>query len=550
MVQGMRGADSAPSGRPRKHRVWLHLAGIVLLCAIGSARIVSTYTTFNHTIDEPAHLAAGMEWLEGHKYTYEDLHPPLARVFAALGPHLAGIHWTHNLNMWYEGFALLGHGDHYRKVLILGRLGILLFFWVGAAVVYLWARRYGSYLTAFLSVCLYTTTPPVLAHAGLMTTDMALAAFTGASALSFLWWAENPRLTGRTVLFGICVALAVLSKFSALVFLPAAWLLMWATGAVRLRLRSSLLRVTVRLAGIRRYLVPACLAAFVCALVIWAGYRFTFHRVDYLHLRLPAPAFFTGLQSVVLRNSQAGDSVSYVLGQRRQGGFWYFFPVVLAVKTPLAMLILAGLGVWMLARSGNRLKTAAPLAFSLAILLVSLTTSIQLGVRHILPVYIGLAVVAGSVAAELFRSPRMAARIAGGLLICWQVVSGAMQHPDYIAYMNEFGGSQPERILVDSDVDWGQDMKRLGDRLHQLGVTKIHFRLFNRGYLLAGYPFAEVNQNVPQGDVPPEGWTALSVMDWKVSGSPAWADRLKPEERIGRSILLYYVPPRTGATAP
>jgi hypothetical protein len=125
-----------------------------------------------------------------------------------------------------------------------------------------------------------------------------------------------------------------------------------------------------------------------------------------------------------------------------------------------------------------------------------------------------------------------------------------MQHPDYIAYMNEFGGSQPERILVDSDVDWGQDMKRLGDRLHQLGVTKIHFRLFNRGYLLAGYPFPEVDQNVPQGDVPPEGWTALSVMDWKVSGSPAWADRLKPEERIGRSILLYYVQPRTGATVP
>jgi hypothetical protein len=223
-----------PAAQARKHRVWLHLAGIFLLCAIGSARIISTYTTFNHTIDEPAHLAAGMEWLEGHKYTYEDLHPPLARVAAALGPHLGGIHWTHNPNMWYEGFALLGHGAHYTKVLILGRLGILPFFWLGAAVVYLWARRYGTYLTAFIAVALYTTTPPVLAHAGLMTTDMALAAFAGASALSFLWWAENPRSAGRTVVFGICTALAILSKFSALVYLPAIWLLMAEIGYMKI----------------------------------------------------------------------------------------------------------------------------------------------------------------------------------------------------------------------------------------------------------------------------------------------------------------------------
>jgi hypothetical protein len=348
---------------------------------------------------------------------------------------------------------------------------------------------------------------------------------------------------GRTVVFGICTALAILSKFSALVYLPAIWLLMAAIGTMKIGWRSALLLA-------RRCLFPACLAAFVGALVIWAGYRFAFDMVDYLHVRLPAPAFFSGLHSVVLRNREAGSIASYVLGERQQGGFWYFFPVVLAVKTPLATLVLLAIGIWLLVRSRNRLRIAMPLAFSLAILLVSMTTSIQLGVRHILPIYIGLAVACGAVAAEIFRSPRMAARIAGGLLIGWQVVSGAVQHPDYIAYMNEFGGSQPERILVDSDVDWGQDMKRLADRLHELGVTKIHFRIFNRGYLLAGYPFPDTDQNVPLGDVPPSGWTALSVTDWKISGVPAWANRLKPKERIGRSILLYYVPPPSDTPTP
>src|SRR5580704_1147981 len=68
------------------------LAIFLVLVAVASARIIATYTVFNHTIDEPAHIACGMEWLDKKVYRYEPQHPPLARVMTAIGPYLAGEH--------------------------------------------------------------------------------------------------------------------------------------------------------------------------------------------------------------------------------------------------------------------------------------------------------------------------------------------------------------------------------------------------------------------------------------------------------------------------
>jgi len=88
---------------------------------IASARIVSTYTVFNHTVDEPAHLAAGMEWISAGKYLYEDQHPPLARVMGALGPYLAGERWHAGPDSYFEGFRILGRDAHYGRMLAFGR---------------------------------------------------------------------------------------------------------------------------------------------------------------------------------------------------------------------------------------------------------------------------------------------------------------------------------------------------------------------------------------------------------------------------------------------
>jgi hypothetical protein len=203
---------------------WLRrhsLLVFVLLVTLASMRIAATYAVFSHTVDEPAHLACGMEWLSQGTYSYETQHPPLARVAAALGPFLAGETSQNLPEKWQEGLAILAHGGHYERNLALARLGILPFFWLACWVVYAWTRRYLGTLQALLAVLLFTNLPPVLAHAGLATTDMALAATTGAAFLAAARWCEHPGPLNSLV-FGGATGLAVLSKLSALAFIPVA----------------------------------------------------------------------------------------------------------------------------------------------------------------------------------------------------------------------------------------------------------------------------------------------------------------------------------------
>src|ERR1017187_39029 len=110
--------------------------------ALGSLRIVATYIVFNHTVDEPAHIACGMEWLDRGTYKMEDQHPPLARVMAALGPYLSGIRsqgvWDKNpgqAGMYSEGQNIYYAGYRYNLTLVLSRLGILPFFWIACLAV-------------------------------------------------------------------------------------------------------------------------------------------------------------------------------------------------------------------------------------------------------------------------------------------------------------------------------------------------------------------------------------------------------------------------------
>ena len=177
------------------------------LVLVASIRIIATYTVFSHTYDEPAHIACGMEWLDKGVYQWEPQHPPLARVATALGPYLLGTRCQNTPNvdlasMTKEGLAILYYGHHYDLTLELARLGVLPFFWIACLVVYWWGRRYFSPSVAVVAVFLFSFLPPVLAHAGLATTDMALTAFLGAAFLCGLIWVEHPTL-GHAALFGV-----------------------------------------------------------------------------------------------------------------------------------------------------------------------------------------------------------------------------------------------------------------------------------------------------------------------------------------------------------
>jgi hypothetical protein len=527
----------------------------ILLVAAGSLRIVATYPVLSHTIDEPLHIACGMEWLDNGTYRFWAEQPPLSRVAAALGPYLAGrrnaggpaaCDFAHPMTVYERGNAILW-GDHrYDRNLALARLGVLPFFWIASIVVYLWSKRCFGEPAAALAVFLFTFLPPILAHAGLATTDMALTAFTGAAFLSSLVWVENPGWA-HSLMFGTATGLAVLSKFSALAFLPASLL-----AALIGYLTIARPRLSRLAAAVRRRALPLCLAALTGFVVIWAGYRFSFDKVDFTSVRLPAPELYAGIRQV-LEHNRAGH-LSYFLGRRGQYGWWYYYLVVLGVKTPLAFLILLFVGVVGCFRRlrGDRYVRWLPLAFSLGILLVSLNSRINIGVRHVLPVYMGFSIVAaggGVWLRDLSRRRPLAGWTLGALLL-WLAASSASSHPDYIPYFNVLAGNQPERIVVDSDLDWGQDVKRVGKRLRELGassITYIPFYYPSLGAEVPGLPPYRAGDPLN----PSPGWNVVSLSTLKeyrlgYAGPPeiqAWPERIEPMERIGKTTWMYHFAP-------
>jgi hypothetical protein len=500
-----------------------------ILVAIAALRIASTYTVLSHTVDEPVHLGVGIEWLQNGTHTGDASHPPLARALSAAGPYLAGARWAHTNNTMQDGLDVLGRDGQYDRMLFLARFGLLPLFLLACLMLFLWANRTGGPLVALIAVFLFTTTPPVLAHAGLVTTDMAATAFTIAGTYAGLLWAERPDRK-RTLLLGLTLGLGIIAKYSVLVFLPAIWAAIWA-------FRRPDLAATLRFA--RSQWASALAAGAIACLVIWAAFHFTYGPVDFARASLPAPRFFDGL-NMVREHNQNGHS-SYILGERHQFGVWYFFPVTLAVKTPLAFLLLLAWSLWIAWR--KRLPVSAPLAFSAAILAIAMSSRINIGVRHVLPLYAGFSILAAMGAAELLRGDAARRWTAAAVfaLFGWQVISGALAHPDYISYTNEITRGHPENFVAESDLDWGQDMHRVGEFLRKAGATEVAFTPYNVSYLQAGHAFPKCTYS--DWFHPAPGWNVVSLGGWKVFNHPGWVAAHPPQFRIGRTHWAWYLPP-------
>jgi hypothetical protein len=226
--------------------------------------------------------------------------------------------------------------------------------------------------------------------------------------------------------------------------------------------------------------------------------------------------------------------------------------------SPLALLILAGMWVVLAARDRASFSQGwIALAFSAGILGVAMLSNINIGLRHILPVYIGLSLLAATAAhwtLQRTREHRLLA-IAVALLAAWFAGSSLLSHPDYLPYFNELAGDHPENIVVDSDLDWGQDIKRLSKRLKEVGAPELALSTL----LLANF---ETEHGLPhlvdQMDVlqPPSGWTAVGFSYWKMMRLglfdkypqyQLWPDRFPPTERVGKSMALWYFPPGSPA---
>jgi hypothetical protein len=459
----------------------------------------------------------------------------------ALLPYLDGARPSGNPDRENEGVGLLIHSANPDRFLTLMRAGILPFFLLACLVVFFWTRHLFGNPEAALATLLFTLVPPVLAHAGLATTDMGLAACLGLAFFSLVLWAEAPTWK-RSVFLGLAGAAAALSKFTALGFFPAgallallAWLLVVKPGRTQL----------VQLA--RERALGLLLAAVTCILTIWTAYFFSIGPMPGGGASVLAPEFFDGIRSALRHNSEGHPS--YLLGRNGTNGWWYYFPVALAVKTPIAFLLLLALGVWVCVDRRAQVGVWLPLAFALGILLPAMAGNVNIGVRHILPIYLGFSVIAAAGLTRVAQASSLGALV----LVLWMAVSGVLSHPDYLAYFNEFVRSEPEKVLVDSDLDWGQSTKQLARRLKELGASEVNFGVKNgRSEYLEIWPGLPKIKPIHPA-IPAEGWTAVSPtidkttqygLYFRYPNVRPWFDNLTPRERVG-SYLLYYVPPGT-----
>ena len=517
------------------------LLTVALLVAIALARITSTYTVFSQTFDEPVHIAAGLEWLDHGTAFLVPYNPPLARVFEAIGPYLDGARFAPAPDPVQLGNRILYGGDYLRR-LTLARAGNLPFFLLASMLVWAWGRRLGGKWVGVLALLLFTTLPPILGHSALATTDMAVTALTAAAIYVFVLFIETP--TAKfAILLGLTVALAIVSKFSALLFLPAGFAAVMVLALAR--------RVSIDWKGIAR---SAVVAVVIMIVVVWGTYRFSTipaSRVNELVLPnspllpllhvmtkpgvpLPAPELIAGIGMLVAAN-RYNPYPFYFFGDVNPHGHALYFPVMLAVKTPLTVLALF-LAAFAFVR-GKPWQSLVPLVTAVATFLCGFAMHTQGGLRYLFVVYPMASVAAAIATVELFRRWRTVAT----LMVAAQVIIGVAAHPDYLAYFNVLAGNHPERIAIDSDLDWGQDLLRVRDAAQRFGINDLSIAYFGSADVLRHDLAPHVSVLRPGEQR--LGWIAIS----ETYRHPIWTDgyswinRYPPVAKIGKSIWLYKI---------
>jgi hypothetical protein len=285
------------------------------------------------TLDEQNHLARGLAYLKTGDLRLSQEHPLLLDPRIHLP--LESASWANA--EWY-GFAdqLLWRANSdvsAQAMVFCTRVPVMWLALLLGALAYRWARDLGGVWAGGIALALLAFDPNVLAHGRLTTNDVGLTCAVLAASYA-LWRAQRARTAGAAALAGAALGAALLSKYSALVMVPIAvaiWAVAWAVS------------------GGGRHLWHLVLVLGVAGLVVWAGYAFTWGPIAVLGgLPGPAPAFWSGIQSILQRTG--GGSSAFLLGQYSETGWWYYFFVAFAVKTPLATLALlalaAGVGAW------------------------------------------------------------------------------------------------------------------------------------------------------------------------------------------------------------
>jgi hypothetical protein len=515
-AQNETASAQSPSGNVSRRLSLVILTYFVLIFSLIS---VLSFLEKSPTVDEPMHLFAGYSYLKWGDFRANSEHPPFAKIWAALpllafdikDPRPSTPHWdliphsVHPIPTQDIADDMLYVDNDGGPLFFYAKLQMVFLGMLLGIFVYLWSKKFFGLEAAIAALFIFTLDPNILAHSQIVHTDLPFTAFFFIG--TYFFWRVSTRLTWHDlVLTSVFFALAAITKYSAVTILP-----LWALLGMA-KIFSSESQVSVSTApheAASRWdkatlLAGALFSAAVTAYVfIWAVYGFRYEAIaggsPPLHLDWVAP----GEENIMLRRltdfiSSARlfpeawiygqlyvfkylQRMAFLLGQVSTDGFWSYFPVVFAVKTPLPTLILLFVGVWMLVRGridrkhGFFLLVPAIAYFSFAV-----WSRMNIGVRHILPIYPFLFVVIGGAAAELWRSGSRLKR--GGLifLAVWSLWSCIATYPHYLAFFNELVGGPKNgyKVLLDSNLDWGQELKGLKRWMDANGVKKILFLYF------------------------------------------------------------------------
>ena len=556
---------------------WKIALAVAIFVVLALVRIAATHRVFNATVDEPFHISSGVQIYQELNYDGNFQNPPLAPAAIGILPYLNGLRLGPPADGSKARRVDLGLNEEYWRNISLARMGNIVFLPVLALVVYVWAARLHGEMAGLAAAALATFSPNLLAHAGLATTDFAAAATLPAAGYALCRWAESPRTRNGFIAALLC-GLAIGTKFTAIGLLP----LFAAVAFVAFRGRSVFGKRCWNLGNAARTAGSVLLFLAVTGAVVWALYGFDFRplrdasmrpyaRIDRLfapgtalndigyriaELPVPAAGFIDGFSrfSTYLGAGHArfhgGTTRQFLLGEvDSDRGWWYYFPLALALKTTLPFLLIAGLSLIRVLRRGVGKLTPAeicPITFAALVLLGSLFSSVNIGIRHILPIYPLAAIFASQVFAFSDGAFRYGRRtiVAGAALLLAHGAESALAHPDYLAYFNQIARGKEHLFLADSNLDWGQDAARLARYAADHRIRPLHVALISPDQAAIGLvdavPFAAGER--------PTGWVAISVGYlqgvWNTGPSDyKWLLGHEPKARIGSSIWLYYIEP-------
>jgi 4-amino-4-deoxy-L-arabinose transferase-like glycosyltransferase len=483
------------------NRPLVTVTGVILLLLVLEGQLLYSVRQESLTWDEGDHIFAGYMSLKHKDFGLNPEHPPLVKMIAALPLLGMNLREPQLQDRYFKNEAYLSGRDFifnndFEAIIFRARMAASIFALMTALLAFLTAREMFGTGAGFFTLLLIVFEPTFMAHGALVTTDTGAACCLLATIFAFYRYVKSPSW-GRVVLLGLAAGIFFITKHSA-VLLPPMLVMLAITELLRRRQAGD----ETRLRQVMRLSIALAVAGVITIGIIWSGYGFRYsarpateHMTPPLestlsnlspiegkvvtklaHWKLLPESWLYGLADV---RSVANVWPSYMFGKIYAHGVWFYFPVVFVIKATLTTLIFLPLILYTIAT--RKLGGAREILFlSLPPLLyfgISMTSKLNIGVRHILLVYIFLLVLAGGTAWKLTASNRRWAWVIA-VLVLFHVVSSLRAFPtSYIAYANELWGGPPNihKYLTDSTTDWGQQLKAVKRYVDKRGIEQCWF---------------------------------------------------------------------------